>query len=260
MTLDQLPELARAARLADETHEIVVSIQIDAPEMFAIAGDELKAITGRYKAIEDLRLSITRPIDESKKRVMDLFREPLERLKADENHLRSGMLEYQRVEREKADAIRRSAEEVARKERVEQQRIQREAEDARRVAQEAAKAATNAAERQKAEEAMVEAELRAEEAEQAIELAEIAPPALPVAATPKVAGIASRETWKAEVVDLEQLVIAAATGLATGDKTLFAYLQADTKALGSVAKALKTKARIPGVRIYSETGLSVRAA
>ena len=71
---------ATAKRLADEAVEMADCIVVDSPEMYALAADELKSITARRKKIEELRFSITRPMDEAKSRVMAMFSGPTEAL------------------------------------------------------------------------------------------------------------------------------------------------------------------------------------
>jgi ATPase subunit of ABC transporter with duplicated ATPase domains len=257
------PEAARALQLAEQAYETAVAVEIDSPEMFQMAGSELQAIKAKAKQIEDLRLSLTRPLDESKKRIMDLFRGPLSRLEEAEGLIRKGMLTFQQAEREKAERARREAEEQSRRERAEQERQRREAQAAERRAREeadAARAAGDAAAAEAAEAARQEAAVAAEHATAEIELAEIAPVAIAVFEQPKAVGISTRQNWKAEVTDLKSLVIAAGKAAEAGDTTLLGYLEPNTKALGQVAKALKGQARIPGVRVYAEEGLAVRAA
>lgn len=284
-TTAQPPEATRALQIAEQAYETAMSVEIDSPEMFQMAGTELQSVKARAKQIEDLRLSLTRPLDESKKRIMDLFRHPLARLEEAEGLIRKGMLTFQQAEREKQERARREAEETARRERERLEAERRAAEAAERQAREQAAAAQRATEEAAAaarkagdeeaaraaeeanriaqEEARAAAAAAAAVAEHAaaeIELAEIAPVAIAVIDQPKAVGISTRQNWKAEVTDLRALVIAAGKLAESGDTTLLGYLEANTKALGQVAKALKNQARIPGVRVYAEEGLAVRAA
>lgn len=282
--MTQSKELVQATRIADSAHELAVALQIDSPAALDVAGDELRRLVQRKKEIEELRMSLTRPIDEAKKRIMDLFRVPTERLSEAEGLLRKGIVTYQQAEREKAEKTRREAEAAARaeRERLERERQAAEAEE-RRIREEQAKAererlaaiereraagneaAAKEAERIAREEAAAasaaaaEARAKAEAAQTELEIAEVAP-VLPMIAPTKADGISSRQNWKAECHDLQALVSAAAAAAARGDTTLLGYLEPNTKALGQVAKALKGAARIPGVRIYAEESLAVRRA
>lgn len=275
-------ELAQATRIANSAHELALALEIDSSGALDIAGEELRRIVARKKDIEELRLSLTRPIDEAKKRIMDLFRAPTDRLAEAEGLLRKGIVAYQVKEREEADRKRREAEAAARAERERLEREQAAAEtEARRIRDEQAKAererlaaiereraagneaAAKEAERvarveaEKAAAAEAEARAKADAAKAEIEIADVAP-VLPMIAPAKADGISSRQNWKAEVTDLHALVSAAAAAAARGDTTLLGYIEPNTKALGQVAKALKGAARIPGVRIFAEEGIAVR--
>ena len=259
MTLDQMPEVATASQLAQASYDVALAVQIDSPEMLAIAGDELRIFTVRRKKIEELRLSLTRPLDESKKRIMDLFRAPTERLEQAEQLLRKGVLTYQQAEREKAEQLRREAEAKLAAERAQAEQAAREAERAEREAQAAARNAATEAERNAAAQAAAEAANAREEAQLQIELAEVAP--MPVIAEPpKPEGISTRQTYKAEVTDLRALVLGAAERAQRGDDSLLAFLMPDTKALAGAARAMRNKLNVPGVRVYPEESLSVRRA
>lgn len=241
-------EAEHAVKIANDAYEIAQAYEIDSNEMLTMAGDELRAIVTRKKQIEELRMSLTRPLDESKKRIMDLFRNPTERLEQAESLLRKGITVYQQAERAKQDALRREAEEKQRLERE----AQRKLEEAARLEAEAARASGDL-------EAAQAAQAVQEKIQEAIELAEVAP-LLPVAEAQKVVGISSRQNWKAEVLNIGDLVKAAAIGIDKGDHTLLALLSVNTVALNQIAKALKAQANIPGVRVYAEESLSVRSA
>lgn len=257
MPFDHLPEVATASELAQASYDIALAVEIDSPEMLAIASDELREITARRKKIEDMRLSLTRPLDESKKRIMDLFRAPTERLEQAEQLLRKGVLTYQQVEREKAEKARREAEAALEAERRGAEQARREAERAEHEAQALAASADSKAEREAALRAAEEAARARSEAEARVEIAEVAP--LPaVREAPQPDGVSTRKTWKAEVTDLKALVLAAAERLSRGDETLLAFLTADTKALAGAARSMRNKLSVPGVRVYAEESLAVR--
>lgn len=255
------PEVIKAGTLADASYQMAAAVVVDCQEMLEIAGEELRDIVTRRKQIEDLRLSLTRPIDESKRRIMDLFRAPTERLEQAEKMLRDGITDYQRAEREKAEAARREAEARAAAERAEQERIEQAAAAEQRRAQaeaEAARKAGDEAAAQAAQAAADEAAAQADEAREQVELAAIAPPTVLAIAPSKAAGISSRKNWKAEVIDFKRLVLAAAKRAEAGDDFLLGFLLPNDKALGAAAKSMQQKLVIDGVRVYVEEGLSVR--
>jgi hypothetical protein len=257
------PEAAKAVKVADQAFEVATAYVIDSPEMYQAAGEELRDIATKAKQIEETRLSLTRPIDEAKRRIMDLFRAPLDRLKSAEEVLRGSMLTWKkqedaRIAREREEAERAAA---AARQRIEQERIAAEAaEREARDKADAALAAGNDDEALMAIAAAEDAAAAAEAAAEAAEIAEIAPPVALTATAPKAAGIASRQNWKFEVTSLEQLV-AACAGVPVDKlarRELLVYLTTDDKAIGGVAKALKAETRIPGVRVYAEDSLAVR--
>lgn len=258
----EVPQAQQAARIAEDTYQVALAYTVDSPEMYALATDELRNIATRKAQLNDTRLSLTRPLDESKKRIMDLFRAPLEKLDEADRVLRGAALDYKRAEDEKARQAQLEAERKAREERERIEAKRREAEEAERKARAEADAAMAAGNTEAMTASIMAAEEAAsarEEAEEAADLAEVAPPAhMTVAAAPKAAGVAGRVNWKAEVVDLAALVTGAAEALARGDDSLLAHLLPNTTSLGQVAKALKGAARIPGVRVYAEESLAVR--
>lgn len=241
------PQVAQASAIASQSFEVALAIKIDGPEMLALASDELRDIVTRRREIEDMRLSITRPMDTAKQKVMELFRAPLDRLGQAESLLRDEVTRYQREEREKAEAARREAEARAAAERAEAERREREALEAAQAAQASGDL-----------EAAVAATMAAEEARESRELAEIAPLPAAARAPVKAAGISSRKTWKADVTDFKALVLEAARRAKDGDDFLLAFLAPDEKVIGQAAKSMQAKLKVPGVRVYAEDSLSVR--
>lgn len=82
------------------------------PQDFSIAGNDLTAIKTKYKELEELRKSMTKPLDESKKRIMDLFRKPLEVLETAEKAIKFALLSYSEREA-KAEAERKAQAETS---------------------------------------------------------------------------------------------------------------------------------------------------
>lgn len=141
------------------------------------AAGELGKIKAAQKRLDELRKSMTRPIDEAKRRIMDLFRRPTEDLEAAERAIKQAMVTYQREQERIRLEEQRKADEAARKERE-------------RLAAQAAKAA----EAGKAEKAAA-LEQRAEMVTAPV----ISRPA------PKVEGIATREVWRFAVEDASKV-------------------------------------------------------
>lgn len=249
MSETNYPEVIQAGQLAEQSYEIALAVQIDCPEMLDVASDELRNIVTRKKQMEELRMSITRPMDAAKQRVMDLFRAPTDRLGQAESLLRDEITRYQRELREREEAARREAEARLAAERAEAEKREREAMEAAAVAQAAGDT-----------EAAVEAAMAAEEAREQREIAEFAPPpaAAIALASPKPAGISGRKNWKHDVVDFKALVLAAAERAKAGDDFLLGFLLPNDKAIAASAKSMQKQLTVPGVRVYVEESLAVR--
>lgn len=245
MNTEHYPQLDKAGKLAENSYEVALAVTIDSQEMLDIAGDELRSIVTRKKEIEELRLSITRPMDEAKSRVMDLFKVPTNRLIDAENLLRTEITRYTQEQARIDDQRRRDHEAQLELERAQQEQI----------ADQAA-AEAEAARKSGDIEAAAIATARVEAAQEAILSVDVAPP-VAVVRTAKTAGISSRENWKAEVTDFKKLVIAAAERAKNGDDFLLGFLDPNTKALSASAKSMKSKLSVPGVRIYNDPSLAV---
>jgi hypothetical protein len=208
-----------------------VVVTVDSREMYDIAASEVVAVNKALKEIEDRRLRITRPMDEAKREVMDLFRPTLDRLTALKGSISTAMLTWKKeddrrieAERQKAEAARRA--EIERNER-------RAAEERKRAEELLAKNANS-----KAGQAALQ---RAQDAQHAAELAEVAPLA-PVAASASAHGVTTAVRWKVKTINLAELVQAAAA-----NPDLLIYLAANEVQLNALATALKAHAKVPGV-------------
>lgn len=106
----------QAQVLAKETEEMLTEykdFKIVTGEQYVSSGDILKDVKSKYNAIEDERKKMTRPLDEAKKRIMDFFRAPLERLATVENGIKRALLSYQqeqeRIRQEQERKLREKA-------------------------------------------------------------------------------------------------------------------------------------------------------
>lgn len=234
-----------ALPVAEDARELALAITVDDDDTLKYAADELTKIAGAGKNLTALRMTFTKPLDEAKAEIMDLFRPAGDMLGEAEQLLRKAVNGYQTKKAQEAAAARAKAEAQARAEREEAARKAREAqEEADRLAQEGADA-----------EALQRAHQQAEEAREVAEIAEVAPTPMAVAVeAPKVAGVSSREVWKFEITDLAALVKAAAER-----PELIGYLQADEKAIRGTVQGMKSRTNIPGVRAYSEQTTAVRS-
>lgn len=186
------------------------------------AAKMLSLIKGRAKELDTLRKSMTRPLDESKKRIMDMLRPVEQELSDAEQHIKGVMLEWDRAE---------------------QKRLTRERAEAEAERQRLADEAASAVQEGRYEDAEVAAEASLEVPE---------PPKAPQRAR----GTYTAETWHGEVTDLQALVLAIATGGAP-----ISLIQPNQSAITAMARGTKQEGEVlPGVRFWREAGIRANAA
>ena len=223
LTLQQ-PDQAAMTRTADSALAMVESFLVNDAVTFELAADELTAIKRKASQLDEQRKAITKPLDDAKKAVMDLFRGPLDLLSKAESILKGKMLTYQQDEQRKAAEQRAAAERAAQAER-------------QRLADEAAKLAAEG----RAGEALVK--------QQVAEMIVAAP--VPIVEQPKAAGVSTRTTVDFEVVDMLQLVQHIAQ-----HPELIGLVEADTTKLRSYVRGLGTACQLPGVRVFEKASLA----
>lgn len=263
----------------------VKSLTITSQEDLREAADELARIKGRIKDLTDMRMSITRPIDEAKKNAMAVFAGPTQVLEQAESILKATIGTYQaeqeRIQREaqaaaerearrQRDEAERQAQAAEAAARAEAERIQREADEkaaALKAEAEAAAASGNqeqaAALQAQAEHVTSAAVAQVEEVQEEAAAvvtakqmeAEVVMPVVVAPALTKVAGLSSATKWKGRVIDKRALVEAALT-----DDTLFALIDINESRLNSLSRTLNGAATKPGIEFYPDTTIRSRAA
>jgi len=204
------------------------SVTVADDTQYHLCGDALLDIKHRAKAIEEKRKEIVTPLNEALRRVNALFKQPVEILDRIAARIDAGMTGYKRLrERQAAEERARLAAEAA----AEQERIRKEAERQAKRAEKQGDAQTAALLRSTAEQVVV-------------------PAPVVQAEVPTIAGLASRETWEAEVFDFAALV----TGVACGDVPLTVLAPVQT-ALNQAARMAKGQLDWPGVRAVRRTGM-----
>ena len=167
------PNEAALRKQASDYLQIADMYEVSSQEDYLFANDQLGDVKKQAKTLDDRRKAITKPLDEAKKQVMDLFRPALDLLSSAEGIWKRKMLawdnEQDRKRREEEARLR----EIARKE---QERLRRLAESA------AAKGNTDKAERMAA-------------------MAESMPTPVVAAPVEKASGVSFREQWDFEIVD-----------------------------------------------------------
>ena len=211
--------------IAKETREVVAQAEADianasrfsitTPAEYEHAGEFLKVIKGRYNQLETMRKQMTSPLDESKRRIMGFFRQPLEQLSNAEKEIKGGIVafDHKLKEDQEKEAIRLQA--IAEKE----QRLLNS-----RAEKQATKAETKG-ETEKAEDIRVSVPVVT----------------IPTATfdRPRVAGVKTSVIWRHRVTD---------------DRLLpREFLTVDERKLSQFARESKGSIPVPGVEFYPET-------
>jgi len=223
------PKASALTQSADRVLAVAKAIKVDSPEMAEIAASELVTIKTRAKDLDEERKSITKPMDDAKKAVMDIYKPAIERLGQAETALKDAISGYQKEQRRLADL---AAAEAARKAREEAEKMAAKAEK-------------------------LEAKGKAEDAEALRNVAAMTAAAPVTVSRPtKLAGVSTRKVWKANVADR------AAAIKAMADNPAYQHLLTiDESALTKLAAAMKTpNSPIPGVVFYEDSVVSARAA
>ena len=202
-----------AQRATKETAEMLgraTGIVIATQQDYNTASLLLRMVKDLSKKLDEERRKITKPIDQAKKAVMDLFRKPQGSTIEAEKIIKTKMIawdnEQERKRKAEEDRLRKEAEE---KEKREKDKLLRKAEKAEQKGNE-----------EKAE------ELR-EEAEDVTVIA----PTIPKAE--KTEGSHFTKKWYAEVVDKSKIPLQ--------------YMQPDMDKLNKQARATKDEIEVPGV-------------
>jgi hypothetical protein len=212
---------ATAAILARATDFSITSV-----DQYDTSGEVLKSIKAKQRELNDLRLSLTRPLDDAKGRIMALFKPAGDRLSKAETLIKGAMLTFQRGQEERRRIAEAEARAEAERERL---KLQRQADAARKKGNE-------------------------DKAEDLEDRAASVPVPIVTVEKPSVSGVATRTTWRAEVVDMLELVKACAEG-----RQPLSLLEPNMVILNAQARALKRELTIPGVRAVAEEGIAARA-
>ena len=169
------PQVLELTAQTDTLLEVASHYHVANADDYQVAGVELQRVKGAQKRLDDLRKSMTRPLDVAKKAIMDFFRTPEEKLARAEAGIKRAMIGYQSEQDRKRREEQARVDEAARKERE-------------RLAAQAQKAAASG---------KIE---RAEQFEQ--RAAAVVAPVIS-REPPKVVGVQTREVWKFEVMNPE---------------------------------------------------------
>lgn len=218
-------EVKEKSASATDLAQTITQVKAETPQDYQHIAGTLREIRRRYKELDQHRKSITIKLDQAKRGIMDLFRNPLNALRAADTYCVAEMRRYDYL-LEKAQAEEEAR--IRERQRKERERIERRARQA-------------------------EEKGREEKAEALRMQSEQVPEISVNAEKPKVEGISYREEWRAEVTDKMALIKAVAEGKAPS-----ALLDVNMKVVNQQARALKTELHYPGVRVFKRKTVASR--
>ena len=170
------PEVIEKVGQVEKMIEVYQDYKIISAPAYTVAGDDFKKVNRKMKELTDMRLSMTRPLDDSKSKIMAFFKKPIEILEQIKRNISLCMSAFQSEQQRKA--------------RAEEERLRKLAEvEARELERRAGKVKSE------------------EKREQLLQQAEETKNITPVVAVevPKVQGVATRTNWKYEIIN-EKLI------------------------------------------------------
>lgn len=199
------------------------SSKITSSEKALATGEDLKEIKKLRKELEQKRTSITAPINKALKEINALFKPAKDWLSQAERLMKTELLEYQTEQERIAQEAQRKADEEARKER---EKLERKATIAGLVGMD-----------NKAEELREEAQTQE------------AP--VITSAAPKIEGVHTRVTWKAEIIDK----LAFVKFVIDKRPDLLNLIKIDQAALNAQARSQKGELDMPGIKAVEEKNI-----
>lgn len=214
-------ELVKAEEMFVAAENLVIHSKEDSEG----AADWLKDVKKAMNELEKQRTAITKPINDSLKKINELFKRPKAVLARTEAGIKKAMLAWTQAERA---------------------RIQKEQEAARKKAE---------AEQKRKETWAAKAEERGdtERAEELREAAEEIVPDTVAEAVHKPEGIYTQKRWTAEVVDLQAMITAIATGNLSSEA-----VEPNIQFLNALAKRLQGNVLVPGVKFIETESVAAR--
>ena len=230
-------EITQEAKEVSESTDLLLQeakdFKIKTVADLEISANILKTIKQKKKKIDEVRKSLTRPLDAAKKRIMDFFRPAENKLQEAENTIEKTILDFRAEERKRVEEEqKKAAEEAKKKQEEELARIQKEQEEAEMMED---TATVENLEMQKTVVATTEVATVTTKEE------------------PKLSGVAEVTRWKAVVVDKKALIKHIAE---TGQ--LENLIEFSNKELNALATATKGTISVPGIEFKAEKTLSVR--
>ncbi len=224
---------------------------ITTPEQALNAGEDLKEIKALKRQLEKKRTAITGPINTALKEINALFKPAKKWLTMAEVMMKGKLKTYISEQERIAQEAQRKADEKARKRR---EKLEAKA-AAARAEEEAARAAIAKAESDEARAAAAAlAEKQAKKAAKLEEKAEIVQAPVISTTAPKLEGIHTRVTWRAEVTNK----LAFIKFVVEQRPDLMGVIEIDQSKLNGYARLLKEEFDMPGVEAKAEKGIAAR--
>lgn len=230
-------EVKNEVAVADGLARRFTAITIQNQDQYDQAAIDLKSLKTRARELDERRKSLTIPLDNAKKGIMDFFKGPIDALKSAAEHIEGAILKYQHQQEAKRIAEENRLRELQRQQeeklRLEAEAKQKEAEKLARQA-EAELAKGNQA---KAEALAAKAEAASDIAEASEQTAGVLASSMPTvdSMVKKMAGVATRKVFSFEIIDANQIPRE--------------YLKPDETKIGQVVRVTKGTLQIPGVKI-----------
>lgn len=222
-------ELKKQAQELKEEFEPFYDCVIKNHDQLEGLAETLGEIKTQIADLNKERFAMTRPLDASKKAIIEWFTGPISVLTKAECAIKQAVLKWDTAQRQIA------AEQQRELERIERLKAEKER-------KELAAAAIKEAESGNVEKAEV---LLEESKEVVVAQVKVAPAKL------NVKGVAMKDNWKVEVTDKLQFIHWAL-------KNDMSMIQVDQKRLNSFAKLWKGEQKVPGVRVFNERGVAAR--
>lgn len=236
--------------------------KIENQENYNQINETTKDIRKRRKNLEEMRFSITKPLEESKKKIIALFKAPIEKLQKFEQgllRLQSSYmqdqeqirLEEQRRKDEEARKERERIEAQARKQREKEEEARKTAEEARRKAQES----KDDEERRKHEEEALKADLKAQQAQEKAEIKEMTAQSVvsqEVDEKVQKSGVYIVTSYDVEIVNERDFIISCV------ERADFIYLDINLSLLKKEAQMTKGQRQWRGIKIVEKKETRMR--
>lgn len=231
-------EISEEAKEVSASTDLILKEALDfkivSPADLEMSANILKTIKQKKKKIDEVRKSLTRPLDAAKKGIMDFFRPAENKLSEAENAMQKTILDFRAEERKRIEEEQRKATEEARKKQAEElARIQKEQEEAEMMGD---------------SETVENLEMQKTVVATTAEVATVV-----TTEEPKLSGVAEVRRWKAVVTDKMALIKhIAATGQFEN------IVEFSNKELTALATATKGTIQIPGIEFRAEKTLAIR--